>query len=179
MEVINAIGRRKSSVARVYVSEGTGKITINKKDLEVYFPSAILQYVVKQPLNLLEVAEKYDIKVNLDGGGFTGQSQALRLAIARALVKINADKVVFTGKKETDKVYTRYTGYPGGQRFNTPAELRKKNGGVDKMLRHAVKGMLPKGPLGRSLLNNLYIYEGTEHPHAAQQPKTIDINQYK
>ena len=87
MEVINAIGRRKSSVARVYLSEGTGKITINKKDLEVYFPSAILQYVVKQPLNLLEVAEKYDIKANLDGGGFTGQSQALRLAIARALVK--------------------------------------------------------------------------------------------
>ena len=84
MEVINAIGRRKSSVARVYVSEGTGKITINKKDLEVYFPSAILQYVVKQPLKLLDVAEKYDIKANLDGGGFTGQSQALRLAIARA-----------------------------------------------------------------------------------------------
>ena len=81
MEYINAIGRRKSSVARVYLSEGTGKITINKKDLEVYFPSAILQYVVKQPLNLLEV----------DGGGFTGQSQALRLAIARALVKVNEE----------------------------------------------------------------------------------------
>ncbi len=91
MEVVNAIGRRKSAVARVYVSEGTGKIIINKKDIEAYFPSAILQYVVKQPLNLLEVAEKYDIKANLDGGGFTGQSQALRLAIARALVKINAD----------------------------------------------------------------------------------------
>ena len=95
------------------------------------------------------------------------------------VILINADKVVFTGKKETDKVYTRYTGYPGGQRFQTPAELRKRNGGVEKFLRHAVKGMLPKGPLGRSLLNNLYIYEGTEHPHAAQQPKTIDINQYK
>ncbi|MCQ2114488.1 MAG: 30S ribosomal protein S9 [Bacteroidaceae bacterium] len=91
MEVINAIGRRKSAVARVYVSEGTGKITINKKDIEEYFPSAILRYVVKQPLNLLEVAEKYDVKANLDGGGFTGQSQALRLAIARALVKINAE----------------------------------------------------------------------------------------
>ena len=83
MEVINAIGRRKSSVARVYVTEGTGKITINKKDIEVYFPSAILQYVVKQPLNLLDVAEKYDIKANLDGGGFTGH--------ARALVKINEE----------------------------------------------------------------------------------------
>ena len=91
MEQINAIGRRKSSVARVYLTEGTGKITINKKDLNQYFPSAILQYVVKQPLQLLEVAEKYDIKAKLDGGGFTGQSQALRLAIARALVKVNAD----------------------------------------------------------------------------------------
>ena len=91
MEMINAIGRRKSAVARVYVTEGTGKITINKVELSKYFPSAILQYVVKQPLLALEATEKYDIKVNLDGGGFTGQSQALRLAIARALVKINAE----------------------------------------------------------------------------------------
>ena len=91
MAVINALGRRKSAVARVYVQEGSGKITINKRDLTEYFPSTILQYVVKQPLNLLDVAEKYDIKVNLQGGGYTGQSQALRLAIARALVKINAE----------------------------------------------------------------------------------------
>ena len=91
MEIINAIGRRKSAVARVYLTEGSGKITINKKDLTEYFPSAILQYAVKQPLELLEVAEKYDIKVNLDGGGYTGQSQALRLAIARALVKVNEE----------------------------------------------------------------------------------------
>ncbi|MBO6099649.1 MAG: 30S ribosomal protein S9 [Prevotella sp.] len=91
MEVINAIGRRKSAVARVYLSEGTGKITINKVELDKYFPSAMLQYVVKQPLALLDAIEKYDIKANLDGGGFTGQSQALRLAIARALVKIDAE----------------------------------------------------------------------------------------
>ena len=91
MEVVNAIGRRKSAIARVYVSEGTGKITINKKDITEYFPSAILQYVVKQPLLHLAVEGNYDIKANLDGGGFTGQSQALRLAIARALVKINAE----------------------------------------------------------------------------------------
>ncbi len=89
--IAHAIGRRKCAVARVYVSEGTGKITINKRDLVEYFPSTILQFVVKQPLNLLDVAEKYDIKVNLYGGGFTGQSQALRLAIARALVIINAE----------------------------------------------------------------------------------------
>jgi small subunit ribosomal protein S9 len=91
MEVINALGRRKAAIARVYVSEGAGKITINGRDLEVYFPSSILQYVVKQPLNKLGVAEKYDIRVNLDGGGFKGQAEALRLAIARALVKINPE----------------------------------------------------------------------------------------
>lgn len=91
MEMINALGRRKSAVARVYLTEGTGKITINKKDITEYFPSPILQFVVRQPLTLLNVAEKYDIKVNVFGGGFTGQSQALRLAIARALVKINAE----------------------------------------------------------------------------------------
>ncbi|MCI5579951.1 MAG: 30S ribosomal protein S9 [Phocaeicola plebeius] len=91
MEVVNAIGRRKSAVARVFVKEGNGKITINKRDLAQYFPSTILQYVVLQPLNKLEAAGKYDIKVNLNGGGFTGQSQALRLAIARALVKINPE----------------------------------------------------------------------------------------
>ncbi len=91
MEVINAIGRRKSAVARVFVTEGTGKITINKRDLAVYFPSSLLQYVVLQPLKKLEVAEKYDIKVNLEGGGYNGQANALRLAIARALVKINPD----------------------------------------------------------------------------------------
>lgn len=91
MEYINAVGRRKSAVARVFVKEGSGNITINKRTLEEYFPSSILQFVVKQPLTLLDAVEKYDIKVNLNGGGFTGQSQALRLAIARALVKINAE----------------------------------------------------------------------------------------
>ena len=89
MEVFNAIGRRKAAVARVYLSEGNGVITINGKDLNTYFPSGILQYVVKQPLNHLSVADKFNIKANLDGGGFTGQAEALRLAIARALVKVD------------------------------------------------------------------------------------------
>jgi len=91
MEVINAIGRRKAAVARIYLNDGKGKITINHKDLGTYFPSQQLQYIVKQPLDLLEVAGKYDIKVNLDGGGFKGQAEAAQLAIARALVKINPD----------------------------------------------------------------------------------------
>jgi small subunit ribosomal protein S9 len=91
MEAVNAIGRRKAAIARVFVTEGNGVITINKRTIDNYFPSSILQYVVKQPLNKLGVAEKYDIRVNLTGGGFKGQSEALRLAIARALVKINPD----------------------------------------------------------------------------------------
>ena len=96
------------------------------------------------------------------------------------VIIVNAEKVVFSCKKETDKIYTRYTGYPGGQRFNTPADLRTRKGGIDKMIRHAVKGMLPKGRLGRKLIDNLYIIEGAELGGLeAQKPKKIDINQYK
>lgn len=91
MEQINAVGRRKAAIARVFVKEGKGEITINKRSLESYFPSSILQFIVKQPLALLDVVGKYDIKVNLCGGGYKGQAEALRLGIARALVKINAD----------------------------------------------------------------------------------------
>jgi small subunit ribosomal protein S9 len=91
MEVVNALGRRKSAVARVYVSEGKGKITINNRELNDYFPTGILQYVVLQPLNLLGVAGQYDINVNLDGGGITGQAEALRLGITRALMEINPE----------------------------------------------------------------------------------------
>ncbi len=91
MEVVNAIGRRKAAVARIYVKEGSGNITINKRDLSDYFPSSILQYVVKQPLNTIEVADQYDIKVTLTGGGIKGQAEAVRLAISRALVKINEE----------------------------------------------------------------------------------------
>ena len=76
MEVVNALGRRKAAVARVFVCEGSGVVTINKRELAVYFPSSILQYIVKQPLEKLGVAEKYDIKVNLNGGGFKGQADA-------------------------------------------------------------------------------------------------------
>ncbi len=91
MESVNAVGRRKAAVARVIVKEGNGVITINKRPLDVYFPSSILQYIVKQPMLALDCAEKYDILVTLDGGGYKGQAEALRLAIARALVKINPD----------------------------------------------------------------------------------------
>ena len=91
MEVVNAIGRRKAAVARVYVSEGSGKISINGRDLVQYFPSSILQFVVKQPLATLNVAEQYDIKINLAGGGFKGQAEAARLGMTRALIKVNPE----------------------------------------------------------------------------------------
>lgn len=91
MEVVNAVGRRKAAIARVFVNEGKGTITINNKDLTQYFPSGLLQYVVLQPLNKLGVADKYDIRINLIGGGFNGQAEAARLGIAHALVKINPD----------------------------------------------------------------------------------------
>ena len=91
METVNAVGRRKAAVARVIVREGNGQIVINHRPLDVYFPSSILQYIVRQPLSTLDVNEKYDIHVNLDGGGYKGQAEALRLAIARALVNINPD----------------------------------------------------------------------------------------
>mgnify|MGYP005853228755 CR=1 FL=1 len=91
MDIINAVGRRKSAVARVFVKEGSGNIIINNREFKEYFHSEILQYISNQPLQALNVANGFDINVNLDGGGITGQAEALRLAIARALVKINPD----------------------------------------------------------------------------------------
>jgi small subunit ribosomal protein S9 len=91
MEAINAIGRRKAAVARVYLNDGKGKITINGKDYKEYFGTEILHYVVTQPLKLLNAADKYDIRVNLDGGGVKGQAEAVRLGITRALVKIDEE----------------------------------------------------------------------------------------
>lgn len=91
MQVYNATGRRKSAVARVYLLEGKGNITINGKDIKVYFPSELMQYVVKQPLEVLNLLGNYDVKVNVDGGGVKGQAEALRLGIARALVEINPE----------------------------------------------------------------------------------------
>lgn len=91
MEIINTIGRRKSAIARVYLSEGKGKITVNNKNYQEYFPTKTLQYIVMQPLNLLKVTDKYDINVTLNGGGSKGQAEALRLGISRALVKVNEE----------------------------------------------------------------------------------------
>ena len=121
MDVINSIGRRKAAVARLFMSEGTGKIVINKRDIENYFPSSILQFIVKQPLNTLEAAEKYDIKINLHGGGYKGQAEAARLAIARALVKVNPeDKAVLRAEgfmtRDPRVVERKKPGQPGARK---------------------------------------------------------------
>jgi small subunit ribosomal protein S9 len=91
MEVLNTSGRRKTSVARIYLTPGQGNITINDRDIKVYFPSEVLQTIVNQPLQTLEAAGKYDVQVNVKGGGIAGQAEAIRLAIAKALVSENAD----------------------------------------------------------------------------------------
>lgn len=95
------------------------------------------------------------------------------------VIIINADKVQLTGKKWTDRVYLTFSGYPGGQKEITPARIVAKPNGYDKLVRRVVKGMLPKNRLGAQLLRNLHVYAGAEHKHEAQNPKTIDINQYK
>jgi len=91
MEVINALGRRKAAVARVYLSEGKGNFTVNNREVSEFFPTETLQYVAKQPLNLLEVAGKFDVKVNIYGGGIKGQAEAVRLGLSRALIEANPE----------------------------------------------------------------------------------------
>ncbi len=91
MEVVNTLGRRKTSVARVYLKEGNGTIMINNRTLENYFPTSVLQYKVKQAFELTLTQNKYDVKANIDGGGITGQAEALRLGISRALIEINPE----------------------------------------------------------------------------------------
>jgi len=118
MELVNTIGRRKAAVARVYVREGKGNITINKRDYKEYFPVGQLQYVVTQPLLTLGQLEKYDIQVNLNGGGIKGQSEALRLAISRALCEINPED--------------RKTLKPLGFLSRDPREVERKKPGQPK-----------------------------------------------
>ena len=118
MEVVNALGRRKASIARIYISDGKGNISINNKDVKDYFPLRQLQYIVNQPLEVTNTEGKYDIKVNLQGGGVKGQAEALRLAIARALVKIDPEtKEVL----KTNKFLTR-----------DPREVERKKPGKPK-----------------------------------------------
>lgn len=121
MEIVNALGRRKSAVARIYLKDGKGKITINDRELQDYFPLEQLQYIVTQPLQLAEVADQYDITVNLQGGGIKGQAEALRLAIARALVivkpeskdTLKSNKMLTRDPREVER---KKPGQPGARR---------------------------------------------------------------
>ena len=104
---------------------------------------------------------------------------ALIVAFIAIKIALNANKVRMTGNKWTDRIYLRFSGYPGGQKQFSPADVAAGYKGYERLIKHVVKGMLPKNRLGVHLLNNLYIFDGPEHTHAAQTPKTIDINSYK
>ncbi len=121
MEIVNTIGRRKRAVARIYLKEGKGNITINDRDIQDYFPLQQLQYLVRQPLNIAEVVDKFDINVNLQGGGIKGQAEALRLAIARAMVivkpeskeALKSSKILTRDPREVER---KKPGQPGARR---------------------------------------------------------------
>ncbi|MBK6962422.1 MAG: 50S ribosomal protein L13 [Bacteroidales bacterium] len=113
--------------------------------------------------NILRGKYKTNFTPNLDCGDF--------------VIIINAEKIKLTGKKMTDKVYVRHTGYPGGQRFETPRELLQKH--PERVVEYAVRGMLPSNKLGDALYKNLKVYAGSEHPHQAQQPQLINLNSIK
>jgi small subunit ribosomal protein S9 len=118
MEVVNALGRRKAAIARIYVNDGNGQITVNHRDVKEYFPFEQLQYIVNQPLALTQSEGKFDIKITLLGGGIKGQAEAVRLAIARALVKMDPEHKSIL---KTNKLLTR-----------DPREVERKKPGRPK-----------------------------------------------
>ncbi|MDR1881614.1 MAG: 50S ribosomal protein L13 [Prevotella sp.] len=146
-----------------YKTISANKATVNKEWVVIDATGQTLGRMASKVAKLLRGKYKPNFTPHVDCGD--------------NVIIINADKVVLTGKKWTDRIYLRYTGYPGGQRETTPAQLLEK--GANRLVHKVVKGMLPKNRLGAALLKNLYVYAGTEHIHEAQQPKTIDINALK
>lgn len=146
-----------------YKTISANKATVNKEWVVVDATGQHLGRLASKVAKLLRGKYKPDFTPHVDCGD--------------NVIIINADKVVLTGNKWTDRVYLSHTGYPGGQRKNTPATLMAK--GSDRLLNKVVKGMLPKNRLGAKLLGNLHVYGGNEHKHEAQQPKIIDINTLK
>jgi len=134
--------------------------TVKKEWIVVDAENQILGRLATKVANVLRGKHKPSFTPHVDCGDY--------------VIVINASKVRFTGKKLTEKTYVRYTGYPGGQRFTHPNELLATH--PIRIVEHAVKGMLPKNKLGAQLYKNLYVYEGSEHPHQAQQPKTVSLN---
>ncbi len=148
-----------------YKTISANKMTVKKEWVVVDATDQVLGRLGSKVAKLLRGKYKPDFTPHVDCGD--------------NVIVINADKVKLTGKKWTDRVYLRHTGYPGGQRSMSPADLMSRPNGVDRLVRKVVKGMLPKNRLGDKLLHNLYVYAGGEHKHEAQQPKVIDINLYK
>ncbi|MDH6312303.1 large subunit ribosomal protein L13 [Parabacteroides sp. PFB2-10] len=146
-----------------YKTISANKATVNKEWVVVDAADQTLGRLCSKVAKLLRGKYKPNFTPHVDCGD--------------NVIIINAEKIVLTGNKWNDRIYLRYTGYPGGQREFTPQDLMDK--GADRLFRKVVKGMLPKNRLGAKILKNLYVYEGGEHPHEAQQPKSIDINLYK
>ena len=148
-----------------YKTISANKVTVQKEWVVVDATDQILGRLATKVAKLLRGKYKPNFTPHVDCGD--------------NVIIINAEKIQLTGKKMTDRVYLRYSMYPGGQKASTPADILAKPNGADKLLRRVVKGMLPKNKLAAQLLNNLYIYEGPEHKQEAQSPKVIDINLYK
>ena len=146
-----------------YKTISANAATVTKEWVVIDATDAVLGRLASQVAKILRGKNKPSFTPNVDCGD--------------NVIVINADKVKLTGNKMTDKVYVRHTGYPGGQRFATPADYLKRK--PEFVIEKAVKGMLPKNRLGAALLRNLKVYAGAEHPHAAQSPKTIKLNEIK
>ncbi len=144
-----------------YKTVSLNKATVDKKWLVIDATDLALGRLASRVALVLRGKNKPGFTPNVDCGD--------------NVIVINADKVALKGKKMTNRVYVRYTGYPGGQRFSTPAEILAKR--PAELVRRAVKGMLPKTRLGDQVLGNLYVYAGPEHPHQAQNPKEIKLNE--
>lgn len=146
-----------------YKTVSANKATVNKEWVVVDASDMILGRMASKVAKLLRGKYKPNFTPHVDCGD--------------NVIVINADKVRLTGNKWTDRIYLRNTGYPGGKREFTPADLKEQS--IDKLVRKVVRGMLPKNILGDHIINNLYVYGGAEHPHDAQQPKVIDLNAIK
>ena len=142
-----------------YKTRSANKETAEKKWILVDADSAVLGRLSSQIAKIIRGKNKPSFTPHVDCGD--------------NVIVINADKIRLTGKKMTDRIYIRHTGYPGGQRFTTPREMMNKSASL--VIERAVRGMLPKNRLGRQLFNNLFVYNGAEHPHAAQQPTEIKL----
>ncbi len=146
-----------------YKTISANAATVNKEWVVIDATNEVLGRLASQIAKILCGKHKPSYTPHVDCGDY--------------VIVVNADKVKLTGKKMTDKVYVRHTGYPGGQRFATPEDLLHRK--PTAVIEEAVRGMLPKTRLGRAIIKNLKVYAGEEHPHAAQNPKQIKLNEIK